>query len=157
MTPSSALAILGLLGLGLIVLLGSALAGGEQLERLVTPPSIVRAALVGAMTIAAVACGRAALERFRAAGAGRPGGAHLAQADPIVMLRGIRLAFLALAALAAGTGWLLGHALPLVVAAIIAAVDVIETSFLLLVVAVRGGPSPGPASDDAALPGKGRR
>jgi hypothetical protein len=54
------------------------------------------------------------------------------------MLRGIRLAFLSLAALAAAAGWLLASPLPLVVAAIVAAVDVLETSFLLLVVSVRG-------------------
>jgi hypothetical protein len=36
--------------------------------------------------------------------------------------------------LATGVGWLLGHPLPLVVAAVIAGIDLIETSFLLLVV-----------------------
>ena len=50
------------------------------------------------------------------------------------MIRGVRLAFLALAAFAAAAGWLLAHPLPLVVAAVIAGIDVIETSFLLLVV-----------------------
>jgi hypothetical protein len=46
----------------------------------------------------------------------------------------VRLVFLALAALAAAAGWLLGETLPLVVALVIAGIDVIETSFLLLVV-----------------------
>jgi hypothetical protein len=36
--------------------------------------------------------------------------------------------------LAAGAGWALGDALALVVALVIAGIDVIETSFLLLVV-----------------------
>ena len=50
------------------------------------------------------------------------------------MIRGIRLVFLALAAAAAGAGWVMGHPLPIVVALVIAGMDVIETSFLLLVV-----------------------
>jgi hypothetical protein len=45
--------------------------------------------------------------------------------------------FLAVAAFAAASGWLLGHSLPLVVALVIAGVDVLETSFLLIVVALR--------------------
>jgi len=53
------------------------------------------------------------------------------------MIRGVRLVFLAVAALAAGAGWILGHPLPLVVALVIAGVDVLETSFLLLVVNIR--------------------
>ena len=54
-----------------------------------------------------------------------------------VEIRGVRLVFLAVAAFAAAAGWLLAHPLPLIVAVIIAAIDVIETSFLLLVVTVR--------------------
>jgi hypothetical protein len=53
------------------------------------------------------------------------------------MVRGVRLVFLALAAAAAGIGWALGDALPLVVAMVIAGIDVVETSFLLLVVGSR--------------------
>ena len=45
------------------------------------------------------------------------------------------LVFLALASAAAGAGWALGDPLPLVVALVIAGIDVVETSFLLLVVA----------------------
>jgi hypothetical protein len=54
------------------------------------------------------------------------------------LIRGVRLAFLAVAAFAAATGWALGSALPIVAALIIAGVDVVETSFLLLVTAARG-------------------
>jgi hypothetical protein len=50
------------------------------------------------------------------------------------LIRAVRLTILAIAAFAAATGWALGHPLPLVVAAIIAGIDVVETSFLLLVV-----------------------
>ena len=54
------------------------------------------------------------------------------------MIRGVRLTFLAVADFAAAAGWALAHPLPIVVALIVAGVDVIETSFLLLVVSVRG-------------------
>jgi hypothetical protein len=50
------------------------------------------------------------------------------------MVRGVRWVFLAVAALAAGAGWLVGNGLPLVVALVVAGIDVVETSFLLLVV-----------------------
>jgi len=50
----------------------------------------------------------------------------------------VRLAFLAVAAFAAAIGWAIGSALPIVAALIIAGVDVVETSFLLLVTATRG-------------------
>ena len=49
------------------------------------------------------------------------------------MIRGVRLAFLAVAALAAAAGWFIGHPLLLVVALVIAGVDVVETTFLLVV------------------------
>jgi hypothetical protein len=51
------------------------------------------------------------------------------------LIRGVRLVFLAVAAAAAAAGWALGDALPLVVALVIAGIDVVETSFLLFVVA----------------------
>ena len=53
---------------------------------------------------------------------------------------GVRLVFLAVAAFAAAVGWLVGHPLPFIVALVIAGVDMLETSFLLLVVAVRRDP-----------------
>ncbi len=125
-----------LLGLGMAVIAGAAVLGrSDLLEAIVAPPAPVRALLVGAMAILAVVLLRAAIDRFRAAADTGP----LAEVDAIVMLRGIRLAFLCLAAVAAGIGWLVGHPLPLVVAAIIAAVDVVETSFLLLVAGARRG------------------
>jgi hypothetical protein len=50
------------------------------------------------------------------------------------LVRGVRYLFLAVAAAAAAAGWLLGEALPLVIALVIAGVDVVETSLLLIVV-----------------------
>jgi hypothetical protein len=106
------------------------------LAAFVTPPAPIRAALVGVSAAAGVWLLAAALSRL--AGdpdeAGRP---IELRRDIGTMIRGVRLVFLALAALAAGAGWLLGHPLPLVVALVIAGVDVLETSFLLLVVNLR--------------------
>ncbi len=70
--------------------------------------------------------------RTRAGSAGRA-----TDRDIGSMIRGVRLVFLAVAALAAASGWMLGHPLPLVVALVIAGVDVLETSFLLIVVGLR--------------------
>ena len=58
---------------------------------------------------------------------------------PRASIRGVRLAFLAVAAFAAAAGWALGSPLPLIVALVIAGIDVVETSFMLLVL---GGPTP---------------
>lgn len=140
---------LALLGLGAALLVVSAAIGGEGslLDAIVSPPPIIRAALVAILVVLGLSLGRASLERFQAAGALdglRPHGAAaarrspLADADPVTMLRGIRLAFLAMAAFAAAASWLLGHPLPLVLAIVIAAVDILETSFMLLVASVRG-------------------
>jgi hypothetical protein len=96
----------------------------------VTPPPLVRAVLVGGSAVAAVVLFVAASRRLGADGSDTGSGGP----DLPRMVRGIRLVFLALAAGAAGAGWAMGHPLPIVVALVIAGVDVIETSFLLLIV-----------------------
>ncbi len=58
--------------------------------------------------------------------------------DLAQLIRGVRFVFLAVAALSAAAGWLVGHPLPFVVALVIAGVDILETTFLLVVVALRG-------------------
>jgi hypothetical protein len=104
---------------------------GGLLDVVVTPPAIIRAFLVGL----AVAIGVILLTRSvgRMADSGGADG----QPDVPALVRAVRLAFLAVAAFAAAAGWALGHPLPLIVAAVIAGIDVIETSFLLLVVGRR--------------------
>ena len=109
----------------LAVLAGTVLGGaGPLLQAIVSPPLPVRAALVGV----AVVIGAALLARAIAAFGQdeRPPGVA-------GMIRGVRLAFLAVAAFAAAAGWLVGHALPLVMALVIAGVDIVETAFLLIV------------------------
>ena len=131
---------------------GLAIAGGtalgwdaDALSIVVTPPPAVRAALIGLAVAIAMVLLIGALERLGATddeddglATGRRSGGHGADGRDIGrMIRGVRLVFLAVAALAAASGWLLGHPLPLVVALVIAGVDVLETSFLLLVVGLR--------------------
>ncbi len=109
------------------VLVGTVLGGaGPLLDAIVSPPVLVRAALVGVSAVAS-------LWLFGRSVAALAGRGHAADRDMTTMIRGIRLAFLAVAALAAGAGWFVGHPLLLVVALVIAGVDIVETTFLLIV------------------------
>ncbi len=74
--------------------------------------------------------------------------------DPRELVRAVRVAFLAVGAFAAAAGWLLGSPVPIVAALVIAGVDVVETSFLLLVTAARDAPRS--AADTDAPPDSGR-
>jgi hypothetical protein len=112
--------------LGIVAVFAATVVGWNEgwLDAVVTPPPLIRAGLVGG----SVALGLLLLTRSvgRLADAGTD--------DVPGLIRAVRLAFLAVAALAAAAGWALGHPLPLIIAAVIAGIDVIETSFLLLVV-----------------------
>ncbi|MFL5674863.1 MAG: hypothetical protein ACJ779_07645 [Chloroflexota bacterium] len=123
MTPRSATLVA--LGLGALAVILATVAGSTEnlLDPLVHPPAFVRAALVGGSVAVAVVLLSRGLARLASGTDDVPG-----------LVRGVRLVFLAVAALAAAAGWLLGAALPLLVALVIAGIDVIETSFLLLVV-----------------------
>jgi hypothetical protein len=130
-----------LCGLGAIV--GGTVLGwnGGLLEAIARPPAIVRAALVA---VAVLGTFRLLAEAIRRIDAGRrvePGSAGAR--DLAVLVRGVRLVFLAVAAASAAAGWLLGHPLPFVAALVIAGVDILETTFLLVVVALRGDPAGG--------------
>jgi hypothetical protein len=119
--PATILAV----AIGGLAVLGATFAGGDGLllTALVRPPTLIRAALVGGSAALAVMLLGRALGRLANGSNDVPG-----------MVRGVRLAFLAVAAASAGVGWALGDPLPLVIALVIAGVDVIETSLLLLVV-----------------------
>ncbi len=108
------------------------------LTAVVTPPLLLRATLVGVSAAIGVLLLLSAVNRL----AGEDDGAtprvrDRSGRDIGAMIRGVRLVFLAVAAFAAASGWLIGHPLPLVVALVIAGVDVLETSFLLIVVGLR--------------------
>jgi hypothetical protein len=103
------------------------------------PPPIVRAGLAG---LAIVVGGRllvGAVRRIDGSVRRGPRGeaGRIGDSDLGTMVRGVRLVFLAVASFTAAVGWLLAEPLPLVIALVIAGVDVVETSFLLLV-ATRG-------------------
>jgi hypothetical protein len=125
------------LGLGVVALVGGTLLGwnGDLLTAIATPPALVRAALVGASVVIALALLAKAVRRLEE-GRSAPAG-ELTGRDLAGLIRGVRYIFLSVAAFAAAVGWLIGDPLPFVIALIIAGVDVIETSFLLLVVALR--------------------
>jgi hypothetical protein len=61
-----------------------------------------------------------------------------ARNDARELIRAVRLIFVAIGLFAAAAGWIVGSALPIVVGLVIVGIDVIETSFLLIVTAARG-------------------
>jgi hypothetical protein len=112
-----------LLLIGVLVLVATAAAGRTDLFGRVLEPPVwaaiplaIAAGLVGCVLVARAA------ERLRGS-----------TSDPRALIRGVRLLFLAVAAFAAAAGWLLGSAMPIVVGLVIGAVDVIETTALLVV------------------------
>jgi len=116
----------GALAGGVIAVVAATVVGaqGNALDAIVHPPALIRAALVGGSAAVAVVLLARGLVRLA-------GGTD----DVPSLIRGVRLVFLAVAAAAAGAGWALGDALPLLVALVIGGIDVVETSFLLVVVA----------------------
>ena len=122
------------IGAGLLAVVAGTVLGLAPafLEAVVHPPAIVRAALIGG----SVAIGVVLLTRSLAA-------MSAGETDIRRLIRGVRLAFLAIAAFAAAAGWAAGSPLPLLVALVIAGIDVVETSFMLLVV---GGPPADPGA-----------
>ena len=116
---------------GIATLVGGTLLGWDAtlLQRLVEPPALLRAALVALAVVGGLWLLGGALQRLQGVASG--------ERDLPAAVRGIRLVFLAVAAFAAAAGWLLAHPLPFVVALVIAGVDILETSFLLLVVSLR--------------------
>lgn len=116
-------------GLGILAVLAATVVGWNEgwLDALVTPPPLIRAALVGGSVVLGIGLLARSVERMAVAGTD----------DVPGLIRAVRLSFLGVAALAAAAGWVLANPLPLIVAAVIAGIDVIETSFLLLVVGRR--------------------
>lgn len=123
---------------GCIALVVGTLAGWNAglFETIARPPALIRAVLVSAMVLAALRLVAEAVHRISAGRAAAPGSDNAS--DLAALIRGVRFVFLAVAAASAAGGWLLGSALPLVTALLIAGVDVVETGFLLVVVSLRG-------------------
>jgi hypothetical protein len=111
---------------GILAVAAATVVGWNEgwLDAIVSPPAAIRALLVAAAAVLGLWLVASSASRMALAGT----------SDVRGLIRAVRLAFLAVAAFAAAAGWLIAHPLPLVVAAVIAGIDVIETSFLLLVV-----------------------
>jgi hypothetical protein len=110
-------------GVMLLVAVAVAGQGGDVLALVTSPPPLVRLALGASAVALGIVLLLRGLERIDPA------------ADAPTLVRGVRLLFLAVGAAAAAVGWLGAIPVAIVAALIIAAVDVIETSFLLLVMA----------------------
>jgi hypothetical protein len=112
--------------LGILAVAAATVVGWNEgwLDAIVSPPAAIRALLVAAAAVLGLWLVASSASRMALAGT----------SDVRGLIRAVRLAFLAVAAFAAAAGWLVAHPLPLVVAAVIAGIDVIETSLLLLVV-----------------------
>jgi hypothetical protein len=116
-----------LVGVG--VLLGVTIAGrGDVLGRLLEPPLWAAIPLAIASVLVGCVLAARAAERLGASAG-----------DPRALIRGVRYVFLAVAAFAAAGGWLFGTAMPVVAGLVIGAVDLIETTALLLVTRARDG------------------
>jgi len=127
--PRAGAAVATLLGLAAVAIATIVGWNAGWLDAVVSPQPMIRAFLVGIAVAAGVMLLMRSVARMSASGEAIGG-----EPDVPGLIRGVRLAFLAVAALAAAVGWALGHPLPLIIAAVIAGIDVIETSFLLLVV-----------------------
>jgi hypothetical protein len=116
---------------GVLAVVGGTALGWDVglLDRLVAPPALIRAALVAIAVVAGLALLRRAIVGLENVARG--------ERDVAAAIRSIRFVFLGVAAFAAAAGWLLAHPLPFIVALLIAGVDVLETSVLLLVVNLR--------------------
>ena len=128
---------LAALVLGIVAVVAGTVFGGAEplLRAIVSPPIIVRAALVAiSAVIALMLLGRALTAM---------GGGDTPDRDMATMIRGVRLAFLAVAAVAAAAGWFVAQPLLLIVALVIAGVDVVETTLLLIVARMHREDEPG--------------
>ncbi len=117
-----------ILVVGVVALVAGTLIGSRAglVDALASGPPLLRALLAGGSVALGLWLLGEAVARVRAE-----------DADIGTLVRGVRLVFLAVGAFAAATGWLVGHPLPIVVALLIAGVDVVETSFLLLLIGTR--------------------
>ncbi|MBA2254775.1 MAG: hypothetical protein H0W07_06655 [Chloroflexi bacterium] len=118
------------MALGLLAITIGTVAGWDRAlnELLVSPPPFIRVLLGTAAGLLGLVLVARASERLGEA------------SGPATLVRSVRIVFLAVAAFAAAAGWFLASPLPIIAGLVIAGIDVLETSFLLLVTAVRADP-----------------
>jgi hypothetical protein len=119
--------LVGVVAVAALSVPGFAVGGLTAIAR---PPALVRAFLAAVAVVGGLVLLRRALLLIEATRASTDG---LTARELATMVRGIRYVFLAAAAFATASGWLIGDPLPIVVGLVIAGVDLAETSFLLLV------------------------
>lgn len=128
---------LGALLLAGLSAIGTAMFAGQfegAFESIARPSLFWRAGFAGFSLVLGGALLLGAIERMGGSvDEGHGTGEEVSNADLGSMIRAIRLVFLSAASFTAAGGWLLGDPLPLVIALVIAGVDVVETTFLLLV------------------------
>jgi hypothetical protein len=113
------------LGIGAVVL-ATVAGGNDAIGTVLEPPfpvGLLLGVAVGIIGVVALLAGAARI---------RP-----ANEDPRELIRGVRLAFVAVGCFAAAAGWILGSGLPIIAGLIIIGIDVIETTFLLLLTAAK--------------------
>ncbi len=126
-----------LAGLVAIVVAMAAGLAPDLLARVASPPPLIRAVLAGGAAVLGGWLLISAVRRIDSSMRRDPDDGRISDAELGTLVRGVRLVFLAAAAFTAAAGWILAEPLPLVVALVIAGVDVVETSFLLLVASRR--------------------
>ncbi len=133
MTRSTVVAPLAA-GVALLVVGGFIGLNPSVLDVVLNGPILVRLALAAAAGLVGVWYLLSALTRLAGNGGERTDDEPAAGRRPFAeMVRGVRYVFLAIAASAVASAFIVGHPLPLIIGLIVAAVDVIETSFLLIV------------------------
>ena len=136
--PRLAVALALLAGVAAIAVAMVAGLAPDLLAVVAGPPVIVRAGVAGFAVVLGARLLLASVRRIDGAFRRESGVAGpVSDADLGAMVRGVRLVFLAAASFTAAAGWILAEPLPLVIALVIAGVDVVETSFLLLVASRR--------------------
>jgi hypothetical protein len=123
--------LLLVLGIGAVVL-ATVAGASDVLGRILEPPFPVGLLLGTAVSILGV------VVLLRAVA--RAGGAR---EDARELIRAVRLVFVAVGCFAAAAGWFVGSPVPIIAGLIIVGIDVVETTFLLLITAAREDPGQG--------------
>jgi hypothetical protein len=136
LTSAPVLLAVGVVGIALISVSGRS----DVLMTLLAPPMPARLLLGIAAFIVAVLVVLAAADRMRT------------DKDPRGLIRAIRLMFLAVGLFAMAVGWFIGSPVPVVAGIVITAIDLLETSFLLLMTTAKSAAGDQPAENDRTEP-----
>jgi hypothetical protein len=128
------LLLLGLLGIVAVTVSGRS----DLFTTVLSPPMPARLLLGIAAFIVALLVVLAAADRMRT------------DKDPRGLIRAIRLMFVAVGLFAVAVGWFIGSPVPVVAGIVITAIDLLETSFLLLVTQARSASGSQPTDRDGS-------